>query len=120
MNHTSSFPTAQSKQKLYELIVSEFLPYTSANKLPGLCRTQWVDRHTCSDVFLEKYEALVTFLDAILLPYEYPQLAPSNNSWNWDAETKVKAQGLKAALSSFQTIAIINKNVLDESKEPCC
>ena len=62
------------------------------------------------------YKALVTFLDAIVLPDEYPQLASSDHSWNWDAETKVKAQGLKAVLSSFQTIAvyIITKNILDE------
>ena len=64
------------------------------------------------------YEAFVTFLDAIMLPSEYPQFASSDGSWNWDADTKVKAQGLKAALSSFQTIAvfIITKNVLDEGK----
>ena len=106
------------RQRLFELTVSEFLPYASANKLPGLCKTRWVERHTCFEVFLEMYEALVTFLDAIMLPSEYPHLASSDGSWNWDAETKVKAQGLKAALSSFQTIAvfIIIKNVLDEVK----
>jgi hypothetical protein len=64
------------------------------------------------------YEVLVTFLDAIMLPHEYPYLASSDGSWNWDTETKVKAQGLKASLSSFQTIAvfIITKNILDEIK----
>ena len=37
---------------------------------------------------------------------------------DWDRKTKVKAQGLKAALTSFQTLAvfIIAKNVLDEGK----
>ena len=34
--------------------------------------------------------------------------------WDWDRETRVRAQGLKASLQSFQTIAIITKNVLDE------
>ena len=38
--------------------------------------------------------------------------------WNWDTETKIKVQGLKAALSSFQTLAIfiVTRNVLDEVK----
>ena len=105
-------------QRLFELTVSEFLPNAGAKKLPGLCKTRWVERHTCFQVFLEMYEVLVTFLDAIILPSEYPHLASSDRSWNWDAETKVKAQGLRAALSSFQTIAafIITKNVLDEVK----
>ena len=33
------------------------------------------------------------------------ELSPNGN-WNWDSETRVKAQGLKAALSSFQTLAV--------------
>ena len=74
--------------------------------------------HTCCVVFLELYEALVTILDTILSPDEYPNLASSDGSWNWAGEAKVKAQGLKAALSSFQTIVVfvITKNVLDEVK----
>ena len=95
--------------------MKEFLPHC---KLPGLCKTRWVERHTCFEVFLEMYEAFVTFLDAILSPDDYPQLASSDGRWNWDKDTRVKAQGLKAALCSFQTIAVffISKNVLDEVK----
>ena len=64
------------------------------------------------------YEVLITCLDAILCPHEYPMLVSSDGSWNWDRETKVKAQGLKAALTSFQTLAVflITKNILDEVK----
>ena len=50
--------------------------------------TQWVERHTCFEVFLELYEALVTFLDAILSPDEYPNLASSDGSGNWDGKAK--------------------------------
>ena len=106
------------RQRLFELTVKEFLPSSSHSKLPGLCKTRWVERHTCFEVFLEMYEALITFLDAILSPHDYPQLASSDGNWNWDSDTRVKAQGLKAALSSFQTIAVflITKSVLDEVK----
>lgn len=118
INESHLLSSSPKRQRLYELTVREFLSYTSASKLPGLCKTRWVERHTCFEVFLEMYEALVTFLDALLFPHEYPQLASSGGSWNWDSKTKVKAQGLKAALSAFQTIAvsIITKNVLDEVK----
>ncbi len=53
-------------------------------------------------------------LDAIELPSHHSKLSDKN--WNWDGETRVKAQGLKASLSSFQTLAVfsITKNVLDE------
>ena len=65
------------RQRLFELTVKEFLPHASASKLPGLCKTRWIERHTCFEVFLEMYEAL-----AIMLPSEYPQLASSDGSWN--------------------------------------
>ena len=67
---------------------------------------------------LEFYEPFVTFLDAVLCPNEYPQLSSSDSSWNWDAETRIKAKGLKSSLSSIQNVAtfIITKNVLDEAK----
>ena len=64
------------------------------------------------------YKALITFLDAILSPHDYPQLASPEGNWNLDSDTRVKAQGLKASLSLFQTLAVflITKNVLDEVK----
>ena len=109
------------RQSMFELTVVKFMPASSHSKLPGLCKTRWVERHIRFEVFLELYEPLITFLDAILSPNEYPQLALSDGSWNWDNETKVRAQGLKATLSSFQTIStfIITKNILDEAKSLC-
>ena len=86
------------RQRLFDLMVKEFLPSSSHGKLPGLCKPRWVERHTCFEVFLEMYEALITFLDAILCPHDYPQLASPDGSWNWDSDTRVKAQGLKASL----------------------
>ena len=106
------------RQRFFELTVKVYLPESSHKKLPGLCKTRWVERHICFDVFLELYEALVTFLDAIISPYEYPALISPDKSWDWDRDTTVRAQGLKAALTSFQTLSVfvITKNVLDEAK----
>ena len=107
--------SSPKRQRLLELTIKEFLPAYSHSKLPGLCKTWWVERHTCFEVFFELYEPLVIFLDVILSPCEYPQLSCDDGSWNWDTETRAKAQGSKAALSSFQNLAVffITKNVLD-------
>ena len=104
---------------MFDVTVKKLMPEASHTKLPGLCKTRWVERHTCFEVFLELYEPLVTFLDAILFPDEYSELrcvSQPDGRWNWNNDTRIKAQGLKASLSSFQTIAtfIITKNVLDE------
>lgn len=106
------------RQQLFELTLKEYLPENSHSKLPGLCKTRWVERHTCLDVFLEMYELLVTFLDAVIFPHEYPHLKSSTGSWNWDKDTITKAQGLKASLLSFQTVVVFitTKNILDEVK----
>ena len=88
------------RQSLFDLTVVKFMPESSHRKLPGLCKTRWVERHTCFEVFLELYEPLITFLDAIISPREYPQLETSDGSWNWGTETRTRAQGLKVSLSS--------------------
>ena len=77
-----------------------------------------MERHTNLDLFLEMYELLVTFVDAVISPHEYPNLKSSTGSWNLDKDTITKAQGLKASLLSFQTVVVFaaTKNILDEVK----
>ena len=112
-----SYITVQSSG-LFELVVEVYLPSSSHQRLPGLCNIRWVDRHTCLEVFLEMYEVFVTFLDAIIAPHEYTNLSSNTGSSDWDRDTGVRAQGMKAALSSFQTVAvsITIKNILDTVK----
>ena len=106
------------RQRMFERTVEVYLPSSSHSKLSGLFKTRWVERHSCFEVLHEMYETLVTFLDAIVSPHEYPDLASQDGSWNWDRDTKVKAEGLKISISSFQniTLFIITKNVLDVVK----
>ena len=120
INETHLFlANSPKRQRLFEQTVKEFLP---SSLLPGLCKTRWVERHTCFEVFLEMYEAFIIFLDAILSPHDYPQLASPDGNWNWDSETRVKAQGLKACLSSFQTLAVflITTKCLRRSQVTSC
>ena len=109
---------SRRRKQLSELTLKEYLPENSHSKLPGLCKTRLVERHTCLDLFLEMYELLVTFLDAVISPHEYPDLKSSIGSWNWDKDTITKSQGLKASLFSSQTVVVFiaTKNILDEAK----
>ena len=53
----------------------------------------------------------------MILPHQYPDIKSpdGNGSWDWDRDTLVEAQGLKAAPSSFHTIAVftLTKSILD-------
>ena len=104
------------RQQLFGLTLKEYLLENSHSKLPGLCKTRWVERHTCLDLFLEMYELLVTFLDAVISPHEYPNLKSSTEAGI--GTTITKAQGLKASLLSFQTVVVFiaSKNILNEVK----
>ena len=77
------------RQQLFDLTLKEYLPKNSHSKLPGLCKTRWVERHTCLDLFLEMYELLITFLDADISPHEYPNLKSSTEA---GIETKILSQ----------------------------
>ena len=103
-------------QRAFELTLQVHLPDGSHKKLAGMYKTKWVEWHTSLEVFLELYELVVVFLDSIVSPNDYPDLLSAAGKWDCDMETRVRAQGLKASLQSFQTIAtfIITKNVLEE------
>ena len=68
------------RQKFFELTLSKYLPDVHRSKLPGLCMTRWVERHTCFEVFSEMYVALITFLDAIMSPQDYEDLQSTEGS----------------------------------------
>ena len=67
------------------------LSYTPTRKkhLRGLCKTRWVERHTCFDTFAEMYECLCVSLEAITFPNRHPDLVhvnpedPESEEWNW-------------------------------------
>ena len=58
--------------------------------------------------------AFVTSLDTMLHPHQQSQLG-TNDTWDLDRDTLVKAQRMMAALTTFQNIAvfIITKNTSD-------
>ena len=79
-----------------------------------MCKTRWVERHTCYETFYEMYTLICKCLEAILAPHDYPEMY---TSWQgvWDAESRTQTQGLLSSLVSFQTITalLIAKNCLE-------
>ncbi|KAL5463414.1 hypothetical protein EMCRGX_G032308 [Ephydatia muelleri] len=84
-------------------------------KLSGLCKTHWVERHTCYETF---YKYVCLCLEAIVDPSAHSELDLNDGTWEWDSETKIKAQGLLQVLKSSQNILtfFIAKNVLEKVK----
>ena len=82
-----------------ELALKQFCPNIRHEKLKGLCKTHWFERHSCSETFGELREHVVTYLDAMVNPCVCPGVNESR--WNWDSDTKTTAHGLKSSLQRF-------------------
>lgn len=104
------FRNSPKRQHLLESIIENQLPDSRVQKLKGLCKTRWVERHTCLETFLELYQPVVLSLTGITDPTSVDFEIPS-----WDRESRIKAQGLLSTLlsSAFIMAFFIAKNVLD-------
>ena len=68
-----------------------------------LCRTQWVERHAAQEVFLALFLSILRVLEAMsnerLFENQFGETA-----WNWDTDSKSKANGLLHALHKVEFI----------------
>ena len=85
------FDFSPKRQKFLEVVLAEYAPDTRHEKLKGLCKTRWVERHTCLETFLELYKFIIACLCAMCKPDDYP--AVQQQVWDWDRETQTRAQG---------------------------
>ena len=86
-------------------------------KLVGMCKTRWVERHTCYDTFYDMYEFLSERLETVLNPSEYHEIYEEVAlTSSWDQETN--EQGLLTSLTSSRAIIafITTKNVLENAR----
>ena len=93
------FDKSPKRQLFLERILKNLAPDMLETKLVGLCKTRWVERHTCFDSFYTMYESLCECLEEMLDPSSYPQIYEDTWSGHWDQDTRSKAQGLTS--SSF-------------------
>ena len=116
------YDQSPKRQKFLELVLDAKGAPTRKKHLTGLCKTRWVERHTCFETFAEMYEYTCISLEAIAFPHRHHELmlvrtdGPGNEQWNWqrDRETVCKAQGLFAMLQKpkFILAFVIVKNTL--------
>ena len=83
-------------------------------KLKDLCKTRWVERHTCFETLFELYEYVIICLACIANRHHDSLVSEATNyeNWQWDSETRMKAAGLKSKLSSCDTVVafVVAKN----------
>ena len=87
----------------------------SRKKLVGVCKTRWVERHVCFDVFYSIYKCVVKCLQNIL---NQNLNESTDEEWSWDKQTKLIAQGLLTSMTSFSVLItfVFTRYVLDTIK----
>ena len=101
------FHLSPKRQRFLELVLSVCAPESRVNKLKGLCKTRWTERHDCLETFHTLYEYIYTALHAMLESQEYPHIKEAGGDkeiWSWDASTRTKAEGLKSSLKTGSNI----------------
>lgn len=79
------FHFSPKRQRFFESILDKESESHAVKKLKGLCKTRWVERHTCYETFYSLYPNVCLCLEEMLHPSQ------ENARWNWDRETLVKA-----------------------------
>jgi len=122
------FDLSPKRQRLLERVIRIY-GTGKVNKLKGLCKTRWVERHTCFETFAEMYRVIVISLEALLYPNEYCDVytLPNNEDmnekngidefleeWAWDQDARTRAQGLLASMKSTEIMVTFctTKNVI--------
>ena len=68
----------------------------------GPFKIHCVEQHTCYETFYEFYKYMCLCLEAIVDCSAHAELNLTDGTWEWDSESKVKAQGLLQVLKSSQ------------------
>ena len=110
------FDNSPKRQRFLEK-VSQQAATSLKQKLQGLCKTRWVERHTCYETLYELYEVVCSCLEAIVTPSQFEDIY-EGGTWSWDRESRIKAQGLSHTLRSFEFIVafLTAKNTLETVK----
>ena len=97
------FHYSPKRQAFFERVLEECCQDVKLEKLKGLCRTRWVERHEAYENIKELFSAVIMTMDMICHRHLYNN--PSLNDWAWDRETKDKANGIASCLKRFENIA---------------
>ena len=111
------FLFSPKRQRFVEQVLEMCGSTFRKEKLKGLRKTRWVERHECYETFYKLYEYVCISSEAIVDHELHPHVY-SSLSFTWDRETKTKAQGLLKNLKTFGFIftILITKNSLGKFK----
>ena len=79
------FHFSPKRQRFFESILDKESESHAVKKLKGMCKTRWVERHTCYETFYSLCPNVCLCLEEMLHPSQ------ENARWNRDRETLVKA-----------------------------
>ena len=115
------FNLSPNRQNYFEHILEAFDSQHSTTKIQGLCKTRWVERHTCFETFYDLYMFICSCFEAIVDPNVYSDMNIDTN-WEWDSETRTKVQGLLHSMKDPKILVtfIVTKNVLEIIKPIAC
>ena len=84
-------------------LIEKETPDASKTTLLSLCRTRWVETHEAHEVFFALLPSILRALEAMsnerLFADQFGETA-----WNWDTDSKSKANNLLHAVSNFEVI----------------
>ena len=97
------FKYSPKRNKLLIAVIEKESPEASKTTLHNLCRTRWVERHEAHEVFFALFPSILRALEAManerLFANQY-----GDTAWNWDTESRNKANSLLNAVSNFAFI----------------
>ncbi|KAG1690263.1 repressor of the inhibitor of the protein kinase [Nymphon striatum] len=97
--------------------------HSKQHKLKGLCKTRWVARFEAIDNFIDLSSSVQTACDIIINPHLYVDDETLSElikeAWNWDADTKTRAQSILANFGNFEFLVclVTLRNVLQPLRE---
>ena len=98
------FDNSLKCKKFLDKVIDSLSAETKKRKLKDLCKTRWVERHSTFETLFELYEYIVIALNEICHPSNDESIYPDNECWNWDSETRTKANGLRHTFTNFEHI----------------
>ena len=112
------FDNSPKRQRFLEEVIGCLAPESKKKKIKGLCKIRWMERQDTFSTIFELYPYLLRTWNQICMPSSSTDLnqeSTSSTEWNWDAETRTSANGLRHTFSSFEHIVafVLTKELLE-------
>ncbi|XP_044170439.1 zinc finger MYM-type protein 1-like [Acropora millepora] len=97
------FKYSPKRNKFLLVVIEKETPEASKTTLLSLCRTRWVERHEAHEVFFALLPSILKALEAMSNERLFADQF-GETTWNWETDSKSKANNLLHAVSNFEFI----------------